>query len=267
MLNYMERHPHAKSAELSAASASQRQQVYRWLFTTRYKHAQDKRILTLLQIDAFKQIHAEWKRLGYPFDSLTPSYATAIGVSGDTPQALAELAGVILNDGVRYPAVLIEQLHFGLDTPMETIVSRPPSSGQRLLPAVIARLVRREMLGVVQNGTGRRLAAGIKLADGSILPVGGKTGTGDNRFHIYGAHGWEIGEHVVNRTAAFVFIAGDRYYGTVIAFVPGKAAANYKFTSALAVQVLKDLSPALASMAEKPLQKSPSPFPMIASVH
>jgi len=98
---------------------------------------------------------------------------------------------------------------------------------------------------VVENGTGRRARGGIKLPGGAMLAIGGKTGTGDNRFQQFGAHGWLLGSHVVNRTAAFVFFIGDRFYGTILAFVPGKAAANYKFTSALAVQVLKDLEPRL----------------------
>jgi hypothetical protein len=33
-----------------------------------------------------------------------------------------------------------------------------------------------------------------------------------------------LGSRVVNRTAAFVFFISDRFYGTVLAFVPGKAA-------------------------------------------
>jgi membrane peptidoglycan carboxypeptidase len=87
LLNYRERHPQATLGEIYDKSANKRQQVYGWLFKTRYKHAQDKRIETLLEMDAFQEIHRAWKRLGYPFDSLVPSYATAIGVSGDTPAA------------------------------------------------------------------------------------------------------------------------------------------------------------------------------------
>jgi hypothetical protein len=35
--------------------------------------------------------------------------------------------------------------------------------------------------GVVQEGTARRLVGAYKGSDGKDLPVGGKTGTGDNR--------------------------------------------------------------------------------------
>ena len=245
LLNYRENHPRATLAQIFAASAGERQEVYNWLFKTRYQHAQDKRIETLLEMDAFNEIHRAWKALGYPFDSLVPSYATSIGVSGDTPQALAELAGILLNDGVRYPSVAIRQVHFAAKTPFDVALKQQTRSGTRVISPVIAKLVRQEMIGVVENGTGRRAHGGIRLADGTVLPIGGKTGTGDNRFQEYSTHGSLLGSRVVNRTAAFVFFIGDRFYGTILAFVPGKAAAHYKFTSALAVQILKDLEPRL----------------------
>jgi hypothetical protein len=39
---------------------------------------------------------------------------------------------------------------------------------------------------------------------------------------------------------------GDRYFGTVTAYVMGEKASEYAFTSSLPVQVLKVLSPLLA---------------------
>ena len=245
LVPYLDAHAKATLADVVAHSAAQRQEVYRWLFHTRYPHAQDKRIETLLEIDAFQRIHQDWQKLGYPFDSLVPSYATSIGVSGDTPQALADLAGILVNDGVRYPAITVEQLRFATGTPYETNLADRPGAGRRVLNPLIARLVRREMIGVVENGTGRRARGGFALSTGIVLPIGGKTGTGDNRFHAYGQYGQLAATRVVNRTAAFVFFIGDRFYGTILAFVPGKAAGSYSFTSALAVQVLKDLEPRL----------------------
>ncbi|MGN8554746.1 UNVERIFIED_CONTAM: LysR substrate-binding domain-containing protein, partial [Microbacterium sp. SLM126] len=50
-------------------------------------------VAALLEREAFEKIAMRWHRLGYPFESLTPSYATAVGASGDRPAALAELAG------------------------------------------------------------------------------------------------------------------------------------------------------------------------------
>ncbi|HEV2473359.1 MAG TPA: hypothetical protein VGS41_11870, partial [Chthonomonadales bacterium] len=91
LLHYRERHPNAHLKEIWANSATERQDVYWWLFKTSHMGAQNNRIYTLLEQDAFKEIYKAWKREGYPFDSLVPSYATTIGVSGDTPAALAEL--------------------------------------------------------------------------------------------------------------------------------------------------------------------------------
>ena len=45
---------------------SERQEAYAWLFKTRHKSAQDRRIRELLERDAFAQIHRSWQRLGYP---------------------------------------------------------------------------------------------------------------------------------------------------------------------------------------------------------
>ena len=260
LLAYRERHLDATLSEIFANSAAQRQDVYRWLFQSRDKRAQDQRIGTILEIDAFRQMHGAWQKLGYPFDSLVPSYATSIGVSGDTPQALADLVGVLVNGGVRYPSVRITQMHFAERTPLETVLVRQPDAGERVLSPEIAELVRHEMLGVVENGTGRRLQGGLKLADGEVLPIGGKTGTGDNRFEKFGPDGVLMSSRPVNRTAAFVFFIGDRFYGTVLAYVSGQQAANYDFTSALAVQVLKSLQPRLVPLMEVPgVQPVPAP--------
>ena len=258
LLYYREQHPRATLPAVMAASTGQRQEVYGWLFKTRYKHAQDKRIETLLEIDAFKPIHAAWKRLGYPFDALVPSYATSIGVSGDTPQALAELAGILVNDGVRYPSIAIRDLHFAQNTPFDVDLKPATSSGEQVLSPVIARLVRQQMIGVVETGTGRRVSGGLKLADGTVLKIGGKTGTGDNRLEEFGARGALIGSRPVNRTAAFVFFIGDRLFGTVLAFVPGRDSAHYEFTSALAVQLLKDLEPHLEPLISAPPAYEPT---------
>jgi len=251
LLRYREQHPQASLQEVLAQSHDARQEVYAWLFHTRYPEAQNKRIRIVFERDAFREIWKGWKRLGYRFDSLVPSYATAIGVSGDTPKALAELAAILINGGVRYPSVTIQELNFGRATPVETVLSRVPVQGERILSPVIAALVRQEMVGVVEHGTGRRALNAFVLPDGNILPVGGKTGTGDNRFKVFAPGGRLTDQRAVNRTAAFVFIIGDRFFGTVTAFVPGKNAAGYEFTSALAVQIFRDLAPRLLPLVAK----------------
>ncbi|MNN34812.1 hypothetical protein D3C81_1486360 [compost metagenome] len=59
-----------------------------------------------------------------------------------------------------------------------------------------------------------------------------------------------ISSKAVNRTATFVFFIGDNHFGTLTAFVPGKAAEQFKFTSALPVQVLKGMAPILVPYLE-----------------
>ncbi len=251
LLSYREQHPGATLSEVIAHSANQRQEVYSWLLKSRYKSAQDRRIKTILEEEAFKKIWLAWKRQGYPFDYLVPSYATAIGVSGDTPAALAELMGIILNGGMRYPNVTIRNLRFAQNTPVEAQLRRQPTVGLRVLSPEIASLVRQELIEVVEKGTARRAQGGIRLRDGTVIPVGGKTGTGDNQFKVFGRGGAPIGSHAVNRTAAFAFLIGDRFYGTVLAFVPGKSADDYEFTSSLAVQIFKDLEPTIIQLLER----------------
>jgi len=228
------------------ASHSARQQVYDWLFRTRFARAQAVRIQSMREVDAFRVIHQAWRRLGYPFDSLVPSYATAIGSSADRPASLAELMGIIVNDGVRLPAVRIGALHFAAGTPFETRMIPAQAQPQRVLPAEVAAVVKRSLMDVVEHGTARRLSAGLTLEDGTALQFGGKTGTGDNRFGTYAAGGRLVRSRAVSRAATFVFLLGERYFGTVTAYVSGEEADRFQFTSALPVQVLKALTPVLA---------------------
>jgi hypothetical protein len=102
--------------------------------------------------------------------------------------------------------------------------------------------VRRALLGVVDRGTAKWLNGTYRSADGDLLPVGGKTGTGDNRFDRFGTGGRLISQRVIDRRATFVFFLGDRFFGTVTAYVPGAIAGNHHFTGAIAVQLLKATS-------------------------
>jgi cell division protein FtsI/penicillin-binding protein 2 len=250
VLEYLHSHPGARLAEVDAASVRERQEVYQWLFKRGRKHAQDLRIRTLLEIDALEQIHRGWKRLGYPFPALVPSYATAIGSSGDNPTALAELAGIILSDGMHYPATEIREFHFAPGTPFETVMRQRSRTGQQVLSSVIARRLRQELIGVVESGTARRAFRSVVLANGISVEIGGKTGTGDNRLRIHSPGGSLLRSESLNRTAAFVFFIGDRFFGTVVAYVPGDEAGSYHFTSALPVQVFKHLIPQIRPLLE-----------------
>lgn len=243
---YLRRHPEAGLAQTIEASAAERQAVYAWLFKTHQKNAQDIRIRTLLEIEAFGEIHRHWKRLAYPFESLVPSYATAIGVSGDRPAALAELIGIIVNGGIRYPTVRMEDLHFAATTPYETSLQRAPAASERVMKPEVAATLKRALASVVEEGTARRLRGAFSLPDKTAFVVGGKTGTGDNRFGVYGAGGKLLESRAVNRTATFAFFLGERHFGVITAYVPGALADNYNFTSALPVQILKIMAPDLS---------------------
>lgn len=245
LVGHLRRHPKASLAETIEASAEERQDVYTWLFKTHQKNAQDIRIRTLLEQEAFVEIHRIWRRHGYPFESLVPSYATAIGVSGDRPAALAELIGVIVNGGIRYPTARLESMRFAAATPYETSVRRAPAAAEQVMKPEVAATLKRALTNVVEAGTARRVHGAFLLADKTALMVGGKTGTGDNRFGVYGAGGRLIESRAVNRTATFVFFLGERHFGVITAYVPGKLADNYDFTSALPVQILKILAPEL----------------------
>jgi len=252
LVRYLDEHPGASWNEVFTASAEVRQEAYSWLFSGGVAK-QDTRIKILLEQDAFARILENWRSLGYPFAHLVPSLGTAIGASGDRPDALADLMGTIMNDGVRAPAVTIEHLHFAQNTPYETTLS-PAAQPERVMPAEVAHTVRRALVGVVANGTARRLSGTYVAADGSPLVVGGKTGTGDNRFDRFARGGGMISSRVVDRTATFVFFLGDKFYGTLTAYVPGTDAASFHFTSALAVQLLKVLEPELRPLIDQPAE-------------
>ncbi|MDX2027594.1 MAG: transglycosylase domain-containing protein [Alphaproteobacteria bacterium] len=246
LVSYLQANPRADRRSIMDASRPVRIESYRWLFRPHLKRAQDTRIRIILEADAFARIQKRWARLGYPFERLVPSFATAIGSSADRPGALAELVGIILNDGVRRRTTRFDSLEFGQGTPYQTLLMHnEAAAGQQVLDPAITRIVKSAMVDVVENGTAKRVKGTYKDAAGQPLAVGGKTGTGDHRFDEYAAGGRLISSRVVNRTGTFAFFIGDRFFGTVTAHVAGEEAGNYKFTSALSSQMLKALAPVL----------------------
>lgn len=156
--------------------ADERQEVYSWLFKTRHRSARDSRIRTMLEVEAFLDIHQRWARLGYPFDHLVPSLATALGSSGDRPAALAELMGIIQNGGIRAPTLRIEHLSFAKGTPFETEFQPAQTEGTRVLPVEVATALRNALSKVVEGGTARRIAGAFALPDGTVLQMGARRG-------------------------------------------------------------------------------------------
>ncbi|MBU6993705.1 transglycosylase domain-containing protein [Ferrovum myxofaciens] len=249
LVGYLFHHPKATLTQLVETSAQQRQEVYQWLFKSHNKKVQESRIRQMLELEAFQMIAADWRRLGYPFESLTPSYATALGASGDRPDSLAKLMGIVVNKGLLMPMVELQELQFAKGTPYETHFVSQPAAGVRMLPVEVTEVVRRSLIDVVQGGTGIRLKDGLVQKNGQVIEIGGKTGTGDQRFVSYAPNGKLIASRAVNRSATFVFLIGDRFFGTVTAYVHEPYAADYKFTSAMTVQLLKSLLPVLGMPA------------------
>ncbi|MES2261291.1 MAG: transglycosylase domain-containing protein [Pseudomonadota bacterium] len=251
LVAYLHNHEGATLTQVVAASEKERQEVYQWLFKTHRKHAQDKRIAGLVEMESFMAIHRQWKRMGYPFESLVPSYATTLGASADRPAALAEMMGIIINGGVRKASQRITSLHFASGTPYETLLKRgKPTSNEQILAPEVARAVADVIREVVSDGTAKRARMAFVKSDGTVIPVGGKTGTGDQRFDVYGAGGRLIESRFVNRSATFVFNIGERFFGSMTAYVHGPESKNYDFTSALPVQLLVVLAPSLMPLIE-----------------
>ncbi len=171
--------------ELLDRSVDARQVVSAWLFQKRHRQAQDLRVRIEIEKEAFARMTSYWQRLGFPFQRLVPSYATAIGASSDRPAALADLMGIIVNDGVRRSTLSLKKLHFARGTPYETLFEPTGDSGNQVMGQAVARALRTLLADVVEVGTARRLRGAFVRPDGTPVVVGGKTGSGDNRFKTF----------------------------------------------------------------------------------
>jgi len=246
LARYLHTHPAASYGDMLSASTEVRKAAYEWLFENSTR-TQDPRIRTILEQEAFNEIHKMWERLGYPFGRLVPTLATALGSSADRPAALAELMGILLRDGQRFPTVRIDSLHFGADTPYETKLEHTVPEPQQVLSPALCRVARSVLRDVVEQGTAVRARGAITNGVGLMLPIGGKTGTGDNRVYTIGPNGART-SIAVSRTSTFVFYAGDRFFGTVVAYVEGSQADDHRFTSSLTTAILKIIGPRLVPL-------------------
>ncbi|HKJ23428.1 MAG TPA: glycosyl transferase family 51, partial [Myxococcota bacterium] len=254
LVKHWNAYPAADEDELRRASAPTRRESYAWLFRAG-RRAQDLRIRAELERDAFGEIHAAWARTGYPFASLVPSLATAIGSSADRPAALAELLGILQSDGLRLATRRIEGVRLAENTPFETRLEATDARAERVLRPEVARAVREALVDVVENGTARRARGALHGPDGAPLVVGGKTGTGDDRRKRFARDGSLLSEEVASRSATLAFLIGDRHFGVLTAYVEGPEAGGYAFTSSLPAEVLRHLAAAI----EPVLGPAPSP--------
>jgi membrane peptidoglycan carboxypeptidase len=265
---YLYAHPGASWDVLAKASDEARRQSYGWLLD-RKTRAQDRALDIALETEAFEEIHDSWQRLGYPYDDLVPSLGTTIGSSGDRPDALAELVGILLNDGLRLPMVAVEEVGFAQGTPYETAMRRVPEPADWVVSPDVAATARGALIGVVENGTASPLKGTLHTADGREVVIGGKTGTGQNQYKVFGPGLSLVETRSVSRTATFVFFIGNRFFGTITAQVAGAGSQSYEFTSALPVKLfsvlMNDVQPLMTKAWDWPLQERWMPSPTIAA--
>ncbi|MFQ5669084.1 MAG: transglycosylase domain-containing protein [Acidobacteriota bacterium] len=265
LITYLADHPDADWDAIVQASDRVRRKAFAWLFRTRHRNAQDRAIRIMLEADAFKALHRRWTRLGYPFSSLVPSFATALGSSADRPDALARLVGLVLDGGIRRPVARVAWLDLARGTPFETRLERRRETGVRVLPPEVARVALEAMRAVVRGGTARRLEQVALGPPEAPWVIAGKTGTGDHRYRTFDRHGREISSRPVDRAATFVFAINQRFFGCVTAYVTGKDSGEYHFTSALPVAILGLLAPQLEPLIDAP---EPHPAPtQLAALH
>src|SRR5690606_19317881 len=145
--------------------------------------ARNTRMRIMLEKEAFAALHERWLRVGYPFAQLVPSLGTALGSSGDRPSALAELMGIIVNDGRRIGLRRLGSLQFAEGTPGPTRCEPALLEQVQLLPPPVVAALRGALSAAVLDGTARRLQRVFTDADGMPLLVGAKTGSRDTRIH------------------------------------------------------------------------------------
>lgn len=246
-------------------------EVYSWLLKPSKVEAQNKRIRIVLEEVAFSHLHKTWQKNGFSFDKMVPSLGSALGDSGDTPAALAEFSGIIVNGGIRKPSIRFSNLTLAPDTnERRREYARVAGPSRRVMPQEVADVALEAMQGVVQKGTARRIGT-LTLDDGRVLNIGGKTGTGDNRDKVFAKGGGLRSSDVKNRTATFVFeiddpVSGKRFFGTILAYVEGPAAARHKFTSAVPTQIKKNFLQILRPYLNEVCGATPAPVASIQNI-
>lgn len=219
-------------------------EVYDWLLKRPRTRMQNSRIRIMLEEDAFARILDQWWQVGYPFETVMPSLATALGASGDRPAALAELMGIVSAGGSRYPTRRFEAVSAAVGTPYAVeLEGRDARGGEQAMTPEVARVVRGALETVVARGTAARAGRAWE----GVAVLGGKTGTGDHRREVY-VKGRKVAEVPVSRTATFAFMLGARHYGVMTVYVDGEVSGDFTFTSALATELVGQLRPALAPL-------------------
>ncbi len=249
VVKYLSEKPESSLSDVMAASEDVRERSKPWMLWPDTEVHRQRWIRYGLEEEAFEEISSAWRAVGFPFERMIPSYASALGASADRPAALAELVGIIQSGGVRRPIVRIEGVRFGEETPYETHLGlMPVGEGVRVMSVEVATVLREAMEAVAERGTGRHGRWGFQDGAGNRLAVRGKTGTGDNRHKLYNRNGRVVGYRTTNRTATWAFMIGECFYGTIVAYVGGEEARGHTFMSELSVRVLAELQPVLEGL-------------------
>jgi membrane peptidoglycan carboxypeptidase len=239
---------------------------YGWLLNTdantpkkeeRILKKQNRRILVMLEKDAFEIIHSSWKKQGFPFNAMVPSLASALGSSADTPSASSELIGIIINNGKRTPITSFSEIRLAEDTPYEQHFEQQKSSSEQVIAPEVAAIALKTIQGVVEHGTARGAYNSVKLSDGRVLTVGGKTGTGDNEKRVRNNETGKLETVKKDRTAIFIFSIGEHHFGAITASVLNEKADDHGFTSSMATAVFRRVAPLLTEVLDPAYGISP----------
>lgn len=226
---------------------------YKWLFDSNRLDAQNNRLHTILEKEAFVHIHKSWAAVGFPFEKMVPSLTSALGVSSDKPEALATLMGIIQNQGRWVDTSNITDLKLAENTPYWKHYQPKAVQSRQVIDESTAALTREALIGVVDFGTGRRMKDVIRLSNGTVLENGGKTGTDNQDYALE-----------PKRTMTFVTLIGKKHYAVITAIIHDPK-PNEKPTSGLVVQLMKYMSPLLTPVLDRaygvptPLQEPGAP--------
>ncbi len=270
--------PSLTREQLLAQSHTAVDEAYSWLYKNSDSRRAHDKIYMELEEDAFKVILSDWQKVGYPFETLVPSLGTALGSSGDRPEALATLMGIILNEGVWVEPRRFHSIDFAKDTPYELRFEAQAPERKRVLSPEVAAAARHAIERVVERGTARRASRAYMVPgpDGDLVRdrtvrIGGKTGTGDHRQKSFDRWGNVIEETFVSRSATFSFLKDSRYFGVITIHVEGEQAGDYDFTSSMATEIFRQLFPTITetldTIPEQKLEQEAHHDPVPPSVH
>lgn len=232
LAKYRIQHPDASFTEIEKAAQqadgpsgkSVFRQSYGWLYAPTKTAAQNRSIFGAIRYKAFNDyLGPQQQALGYPFKRIVPDERIVLGSNGDTPEALATLLGIIQDDGMMRKLETFISINRFEDTEHVKTATRNQDPGHRAVPIEVARSLRKELQGVVEEGTGARLKYAFQIPNPNgpgklVIPNGGKTGSDDGK--LKGKDGSVV--DVKSRTATWTFIIGDRVYGTVFLYIDGK---------------------------------------------